>query len=499
MSALDQWLADVATSALVGTARRDAPPTPAQLGVEPEADDAPAEHRLLASAAVVDVLSRAGSRLPDVRPPMATAPPEVLPPCTDAAAQLLHLLLTQSPVSRATRDDLVVEWLRLAAAAGRRTPAWLLPGLLAFAATRRPVARALGAAAGERGAWLTALNPDWSSLLLDDEELALAGVADDWVEVWPTLPTAQAVPAFEAGRRADPAAARALLDAQWDGLAARVRSEAVQALRTGLSLADEPLLERALDDRAKSVRDAAARVLDRLPGSARGARMAARLRGLVRVKGTLVRHLEVDVPDPPDAAGVRDGLTAPTAGTTVPPTTWLAQVVHAAPLDTWTDLTGRGPAATLKMVRDKDVLSWLVDVVLTRRDGEWAAALVDHGRTDPRLLALLPDDTRSALLSAWVLRPPPGLDLPSLLTAAPRPWPDDLARTVLRAIQGQGSQSRLALVAGPMLAAALPPSSAPEVRVALDRVPQDATHLRRALTETLQLHAFRTSLTEAFR
>ncbi|SEC08742.1 hypothetical protein SAMN04489844_1652 [Nocardioides exalbidus] len=498
MSGLEQWLADVATTALVGTARRDAPGAPAELGVRPAAD-APAEHRLLDGAALVDALARAGARLPDALPATEVAPPEDLPVCSDTAAQLLHLLLTQPPVTKATRDDLVVEWLRLATAAGQRAPSWLLPGLLAFAAGRRHVARALGTAPGERGAWLAALNPDWASLLLDDDSLALAGVADDWVEVWPTLPTAQAVPAFEAGRRADPAAARELLASEWDGLSAKVRSEALQALRSGLSLDDEPLLERALDDKAKSVRDVAVRMLDRLPGSARGARMAERLRGLVRVKGTLVRHLEVDVPDAPDQAGVRDGLTAPGRGATVPPTTWLAQVVHAAPLETWTDLTGRAPAATLKMVRDKDVLTWLVDVVLARRDREWAAALVDQGRPDARLLALLPDETRSALLGTWVLRPPQGLDLPALLNAAPRPWPDDLARTVLRAIQGQGSTSRLALVAGPMLASALPPSSAPEVRAALDRVPEDATYLRRALTETLQLHAFRTSLTEAFR
>ena len=88
------------------------------------------------------------------------------------------------------------------------------------------------------------------------------------------MATTEAIAAFAAGRRTDPAGARELLEAEWDTVSAKVRAEAVQALRHSPSLADEPLLERALDDRAKTVREAAARVLDLLPGSARALRTA---------------------------------------------------------------------------------------------------------------------------------------------------------------------------------------------------------------------------------
>ena len=82
----------------------------------------------------------------------------------------------------------------------------------------------------------------------------------------------------------------------------------------------------------------------------------------------------------------------------------------------------------------------------------------------------------------------------------PRPWPDELGRAVLERLRGEGSPTGLALAAAPLLPAALGPSLSREVTPPLlERVPEDATHLRRALTETLQLHAFRTSLTEAFR
>ena len=290
-----------------------------------------------------------------------------------------------------------------------------------------------------------------------------------------------------------------LLESQWESISAKERGEAVRALRHGLSVADEPLLERALDDRAKTVREAAAGTLDLLPGSARAARMAERLSGLLRVRGTISRHLEVDVPDPPDEAGIRDGLTPPGRGGGPPPTAWLAQIVRAAPLETWTDVTGRSVPATLRMVRDKDVLGWLVEVVLDRRDTAWALACVEHGVPDPRLMWLLPREKRTELLVSWVARPPLGRDLNGLLVGAPRPWPDELGRAVLRRLRGEGATTSLARTAAPLLPAALTPSVAPEVTALLDQVPADATHLRRALTETLQLHAFRTSLTEAFR
>ena len=54
------------------------------------------------------------------------------------------------------------------------------------------------------------------------------------------------------------------------------------ALLVGLGLADEPFLESCLDDRARPVREEACRLLDRLPGSARAARMADRLRPFMR-------------------------------------------------------------------------------------------------------------------------------------------------------------------------------------------------------------------------
>ena len=496
MSAVDQWLGEVATAALVGSARREPPPVPGTLGLA-IADGASAEHRLLASAAVTDALGRAGTTLPPPRGADPVAAPEVRPVTSERATQLLTLLLTQPPVSKTARDELVVEWLRLANGAGQRVPWRLLPLLLDFAAARRRVANAIGGSLGERGRWLVGLNETWTGLIDGDAERVHAPV--DWVAAGPTMSSAEAVTAFALGRRADATVARELLEEQWSIVSAKVRADALRALGPGLSTADEPLLERALDDKAKSVREAAASMLDRLPGSARATRMAERLRRLVTVRGTLVRHLEVDVPDAPDASAVRDGLTAPAKGVSPTPTLWLSQIVRGAPLSVWTDVTGRGPGATLKMVRDKDVLAWLVEAVIQHRDREWAVACVDHGVPDPQLLWLLPTEHRARLLTASVTQASRDRDLRGLLAEAPRPWPDDLGRAVLKRIQAEKADLSFGWTAAPLLPVGLSPSLAPEINAALSHLPEDASHLRKALIETLQLHAVRTSLTEAFR
>ena len=63
MSSLEQWLDDLATAALVGSARREPPPVPARLGLVTD-DQAPGpELRLLDGAALADAVTRGGAAL----------------------------------------------------------------------------------------------------------------------------------------------------------------------------------------------------------------------------------------------------------------------------------------------------------------------------------------------------------------------------------------------------------------------------------------------------
>ena len=497
---VDAWLAELRTAALVGTARRDVADPPAVLGVVRRAAEAPREARLLEGAALADVLLRAGARAARTATPLEPAPEETRPAAGSAAAQLLHLLLTQPPMSRSARDDLLAEWLAAADAAGRRVPDAELPRLLAHVATRPPVASALGGTLGERGRWLASLNPDWAPLAVPPGPGSAAGrgvLPDDWAATWQTLPTTEAVAAFGQARLVDPAAARELLEGEWDSLAARLRSECTRLLTVGVSTDDEALLERALDDRSKAVRESAWRALDQLPSSARGTRMAQRLRGLLHVRGTLRRTLEVDVPDDPDEAGVRDGLVTDAPGGQ-PRTQWLATIIRAAPLSTWTDVTGKGPAATLAMLRDDaQVLAAITSTVLRRGDSTWAAALVQHGVAEPALLPLLPAADRVARLKQGLAAKTLTHEVREALHREPRPWDPALGRAVLQVVTRRDAE-HLATALSAVLPTALPAELTPEVTSALARLDPDS-RARRVLAETLQIHAFRTSLTEAFR
>jgi hypothetical protein len=98
------------------------------------------------------------------------------------------------------------------------------------------------------------------------------------------------------------------------------------------------------------VRDVAAGLLDGLPTSARANRMAARLKPLLRVKGLLRKQFEIDLPPDPDAAALRDWIApAPRAGE--PDRLGrLDTIIRGAPLDVWTSVADRSPAATLVLL-----------------------------------------------------------------------------------------------------------------------------------------------------
>jgi uncharacterized protein DUF5691 len=107
--------------------------------------------------------------------------------------------------------------------------------------------------------------------------------------------------AFIRGLRAtDPARARELVEGSFQGEQAAVRVALLNALNVNLSPADLPFLESLAKDRAPSVRDAAADVLSRLPGTAQAAkRLEECLSRIKMTKGGLLRRrtvLRIDFP-----------------------------------------------------------------------------------------------------------------------------------------------------------------------------------------------------------
>jgi len=502
---------DLLAAALVGTARRRPPRADAlSLGTDREHSDrrssprpSPGEERqlpgaggrgdpaaeLLATAAVLAACRRAG-RLPGQAPRELPAPagPDVRPPCSDTAVEVLELILSGELPIPGGVALLAGQWLDGAARAGCRPPARLLPRLLELGASAAGLRPALVEVIGPRGRWLAAHDDRWAWATgqpIDSGEAAERRFA--------TGPRAERPAGLEAVRRADPARGRDLLASTWPKEAAADRAAFLALLAVALSDDDEPFLEAALDDRSVGVRTVAADLLGRLPGSRRAARMADRLRPLVssggrqgttpggadaagpdrrRLAGDRRRAgggLTVARPPEPDAAARRDGVGgAAPAG--MGASAWrVAQLVAGAPLAFWAEQLGQGPAEVVALAADgaPEVLAGLELAVAAqagRADPAWAAAVFAH-RPTPAVLAALPADRAAGELTALLSRglaPRPAVA--ELFAACPGPWPESLADAVFDRYRQLGAQAALEVPAAlPVLADRLDPSALPLV------------------------------------
>ena len=211
------------------------------------------------------------------------------------------------------------------------------------------------AAAGPLGRWLAAREPRWAYVLPVDE--TQWSDAEDRVDL------------LRRRRHEDPDAARELLASTWAEETWEDRQAFLEELETGLSDADEPLLEIALADRRKPVRDVAAALLARLPRSAFAARAAAEALALLRVEDNEI------VVTLPEARGRRSER--------------LSELLAAAPLSTW-DLE----LVSLPVADDLGaaVHAGWAEAALRQHDVEWGRAL--------GLLELLPHDEAEARAAA---------------------------------------------------------------------------------------------------
>lgn len=243
-------------------------------------DRADAEGALLGAAAAVALQRRAG-HLPAPGParPVAPCPPDEAALCPPRAAEHLGAML--SGLHRAA----LPEWLGALAASGRLAPPAHLPALLALGRGQAELRPLILPLLGRRGRWLAALNPEWDYAATEamGEAAGPGGLAPEALLArWETGSRLARHTLLQQLRAGDPAAALALVESSWHAERADERAAMLEALGAGLSMADEPFLEAALDDRSAGVRAAAADLLARLPASRLAARMAARAAPLLR-------------------------------------------------------------------------------------------------------------------------------------------------------------------------------------------------------------------------
>jgi hypothetical protein len=441
-------------AALVGTARRPLPEaTRADVDALLGADLAGVgtERSVLVAAGVLATHRRAGPITPsggDGRP--TAAPDDARPEPSAGALALLRVLLDGAAGTGGPSPALVGAWLGRVAATGRVLPTAALPDLLAYASRTTEVRAALLAAGGPRLGWLAARNPAWRWAAGGADRASDAELAATW-----RTGTGEArATALAALRTRDPEAGRAVLEDTWAGERAADRVRAVEVVAAGAVPGDEPLLEAALDDRAASVRAAAAEALTRLPTSALGARMATRLRALVVVGGA-GRTIELSLPDEPDAAARRDGI-----GDAAPPGTglrtwWAAQVVAAAPLRTWTDDLGLTPDRVAGLLdAHPELRDPLVAAVTRQADARWAEALVAV-RLDVRLLALHAPE-RAQLHAERALRRAADPAVGGILAGVSAPWSPAFTRTAIARLSATTNTIVVGQGLGPIAAAGHP-------------------------------------------
>ncbi|GAB2763508.1 DUF5691 domain-containing protein [Terrabacter koreensis] len=506
MSGVDTWWREVGNAALLGTARRAVPDLPdlGPAGVRPREVPGPREEALLEAAALGGAALRAGRRLDHAAPP-AAAPDETRPVAPRRAVQLLELVLTQPPAGAAQRVGLLVHWLRAADDAGCRVPPVVLPLLLGMATASRELRRPAAAVLGERGRWLAALREEWGWVAeatagAEARTASRVSGAVPAAEDWARLSSTDRVAVLASARAVDAADARALVESTWSTDSARDRRSHLEALRVGLGADDEALLEAALDDRAGTVREVAAELLDALPGSRRAARMAERLRPLVHRTGMLGRGVDVTLPDEPDPAAVRDGLGKP------PPRRsargwWLEQLSAGAPLEVWSELTGADPATTVRRLTDAqqpDVLAGIRRAVRARRDPVWAAALLERG-WDATLVPALPREARERVALQRVDATTDRVhELGAVVGAVDPPWSPDFSVALLSRLRASKVGSAMVLATMPHLLAGLHPVSLDPLERWVAEAGGDQA-LSTNLRNLLQFHSVKRSITEAFR
>jgi hypothetical protein len=324
-----------------------------------------------------------------------------------AAMRLLRMI-------RGEHSQLIQEWSRLALGAGRQLPPQFVPLVLTH--LQPADAERLGDLLGATGQWLLSLNPDW--------KLALA-VEEPSHERWLSGTFEQRRVELIAMRQRDPAQAREWLQETWAKDPPDEREAFLGSFTQGLSLADEPFLEAALDDKRKPVRQAAVQLLASLADSQLSRRHCTRLDGLIGAeekKGLLAKlgkpklKLTIALPEAIDKAAQRDGVEAkPPAHRKIGERAfWLSQMVALAPPGYWTTRFQCDAVMFVSAVMESDyageLLPALSDAAGRHPERAWLLALSEawlatkdvHVRSQAiaEMMAATPDDLREELLIA---------------------------------------------------------------------------------------------------
>ena len=397
-------------------------------GLLAQLDQNDREGALLGAAALVSLYERAGTLpLKDIPPAPEACEPDDAPRCSERAAGRLAMML------RGEYQEHLPEWLAKTAAGGARAPEELLPLLLELGRMREWLREEIAPVLGARGRWLQAQNQSW--------DFAISGLDET---LWETGRLDQRIAFLGALRKRDAARARELLASSWENESPKDRSSFLIMFNKGLSLDDETFLELALDDKRKEVRQTAADLLARLPGSALGRRMFERARPLLMFKlGRLKRkEIEIRLPEKCDKAMQRDGVEPKPALRGVGEKAWwLQQMLDSIPPKLWSRESGWQASELIEAANKSEWKDVLLDgwsgAAARSRDAEWADTLLGETfeKMDAaRLFDVLPPARQESFIIE-LLRKHPSLHTTrpayKFIRSCRRQWGEALSRAVI--------------------------------------------------------------------
>jgi hypothetical protein len=363
------------------------------------ANNADKESRFLKKAAVIYNYRQCGFA-PAQKTELTFTPaaPETYPYCSDIAAQLLNAILNEDNI------PLLELWLTLCSQNQLLLPPDLLPAVLDKAIKAEKLQPLIIACSGNRGEWLSKLNPEWNYFAsLPDEETWQTGNLQDRVKVLRKV------------RLQEPEKALAWIQQTWPQENAASKQELLSVLQINLSDTDLSWLETLMAEKSQKVKEQVLRLLKQLPESSIVQSYQALLSQSVTLKKEkallgLVNKvtLQFKLPDTinesifstsiekmagPNMPFNDEGYILYQLISAIPPAFWLKHL--EASITQVIEYFGKYAA---------DKMPALINAVIQFKSHEWAPLMAEQNQFYPDLGALLSPQLRDEYLLRFIKR-----------------------------------------------------------------------------------------------
>jgi hypothetical protein len=257
------------------------------------------EAKFLQKAAAIYNYRRCGSApIEQKELQISVAPPEIKSYCPKAAAAVLNDVLTEDSTA------LLEVWLSRCSESEKLLLPDVLPTLLDVALKDKFLQPLVITCSGNRGLWLSGLNPSWDYFgSVSDEENWQTGKPDERVSLLKKL------------RQTNPEQAREWLQQTWAEETAASKVDLLKALRVNIGEADLEWVESLLNEKGQKVKDEAFALLKLIPHSSILNQYQALLKESVTLKkekallGMMTKvSIQLKLPDRVDESIFKSGI-----------------------------------------------------------------------------------------------------------------------------------------------------------------------------------------------